>query len=101
MNSSAIRHPSVRDGTRRVDAAAGRGDPAVDVAEQVIGSLERHVGSFQSAGALDPNLIRAVDKHIGNVRGAHQVAEWSVTIDVIGQRTYVVAHRTITPLGDK
>ena len=84
VHARAIGQAGVDHRARLVDATADRGDDALDDLHHVLVVLERHVGELQLALALDVDLLRPVDHHLGEGLVAQERLERAEAQDLVG-----------------
>ena len=82
-NARAVSEARVHDGRRIVDAAADRADDAVDDHAQVLGILEADVGFDQPSGALDVDVVEAVDQNVADGGVFEKLFERSQAEDLV------------------
>ena len=66
VHAGAIGQAGIHHGRRLIDAPAHARNDALDDLHEVLVVFEGQAGQFQLAGALDVNLVEAVDENIGD-----------------------------------
>ena len=84
VDAAAVGQARVDHRRRLVDAAADLGDHLVDDPAQVRLVVEPDVGLGEPAGALDPDVVRAVDHDLGHGVVGEEPLERAVAEDVVG-----------------
>ena len=84
VDARPVGETGVDHGARLVDAAADGGDDPLDDLHDVLVVLERHVRELQPTFALDVDLLRAVDHHLGDGLVAQERLERPEAEDLVG-----------------
>jgi hypothetical protein len=92
MHPASVGHPCVNERDCIVEAPANRSGQALGEPAYIPFAWKSEISQFEPSTAIDEDLVRTVDQHIGHSRLVEQRLQWTSADTISSQRLHGVEY---------